>query len=479
MKELFIDFHCHPQMKPYGKSFKTKAGQNTINRKSENSIWFYDSPNIFERALQLLTGVVKFTQADCTTLSHGNVNIVCASLYPIEKGFFANEMGTGAFSDLANDFVTSVSKKRVNYIQGITNYFEDLEREYQYYEQLSGKEIKIGNETKRYKVISSFREIEDHLSREPESDCIFIIITIEGMHSLNSDIRAAPDAASFLDNLNRIKEWPHKPFFVTLAHHFYNELCGHAKSLTGLVGNKTDQSLGLNMPFTALGHEVVKKALDNTDGKRILIDIKHMSALARQEYYKLLADSYPTENIPIIVSHGACNGMRSLNNKTVEIPETGHKMLSEEINFYDDEIIKIARTNGIFGLQLDERRIANAATLKATKHSIAMNKIRHYRAELLWNQVQHIAELLDHEGLFAWNTIAIGSDFDGVINPLNGFLTAETLPHLLEYLERYAYNYMEGRGKTVLKDFNQISPSEIVNRIFIHNGYEFLRRFFV
>jgi hypothetical protein len=74
--------------------------------------------------------------------------------------------------------------------------------------------------------------------------------------------------------------------------------------------------------------------------------------------------------------------------------------------------------------------------------------------------------------------IAIGSDFDGVINPLNGYLTAETMTHPLEYLERYAFTYMNERGKQGLKDYNQISPSEIVNRIFSTNGVEFLKRCF-
>ena len=81
-----------------------------------------------------------------------------------------------------------------------------------------------------------------------------------------------------------------------------------------------------------------------------------------------------------------------------------------------------------------------------------MNKIRHYRSELMWNQIQHIVELLNSHDLFAWDCIAIGSDFDGVINPLNGFLTQETIPSLQEYVERHAYNYMQGRGKQVFQD---------------------------
>jgi microsomal dipeptidase-like Zn-dependent dipeptidase len=192
----------------------------------------------------------------------------------------------------------------------------------------------------------------------------------------------------------------------------------------------------------------------------------------------MLEKDYRLEEIPIIVSHGACNGLHSFNDPVMDTQATAPKLLAEDINFYDEEIIALAESKGIFGIQLDERRLASTATLKNTRHAIPMNKIRHYRAELVWNQVQHIVELLDGEGLFAWDCIAIGSDFDGVINPLNGYLTAETLPHLQEYLERYAYNYMNGAGKR-LNSFNQLDPSEIVNRILSTNAMEFMRKWFV
>jgi microsomal dipeptidase-like Zn-dependent dipeptidase len=96
----------------------------------------------------------------------------------------------------------------------------------------------------------------------------------------------------------------------------------------------------------------------------------------------------------------------------------------------------------------------------------------------LWNQIQHIAELLDRNNLFSWDCIAIGSDYDGIIDPLNGYLTHETMVHLEEYIERHAFNYMNEKGKSVLKPFNQIAPDEIVQRIFHSNAMAFMRRHF-
>lgn len=480
MTDFFIDLHCHPSLKPYGKSFALDpAGQNNTSRILNNSIWHYNPPNIIDRGVQLLTGVAKFTQADCTTLAYGNVRLICASLYPIEKGFFNNDLKTGHLSDLADNFVSSVGFERVNMVQEVKNYFEDLVREYRYYQQLSGQLVQTDMGAFKYRLVKNYDDIENFLGQPGEDTTIFIILSIEGMHVLQSDASKEPEETTVLENVKEIKNWPHAPFFVTFAHHFYNHLCGHAKSLTGLVGNVTDQSEGQDTGFTELGKKVVHRLLRKENEKRIFIDIKHMSALTRKQYFEILATDFAGENIPVIASHAAANGLRSADEPVADGKETANKLLARDINLYDNEILSIALTNGICGLQLDERRIASEAALKNIKHSLFMNKIRHYRSELLWNQVQHIVELLDRNGLFAWDCMAIGSDFDGIINPLNGFLTHENTGSLQEYLERYAFNYMNERGKQVLKTFNQISAGEIVSRVFQTNALQFIKRWFV
>lgn len=483
MSHPFVDMHCHPSLKPYGQSFKTKPfGQNSANRRKKNSIWFYDSPNLFERGIQMLGGICKFTQADCTTLAYGNTRIICASLYPIERGFFKNKLGTKLVSDLGVNFITGVSKARVDYVQDVSNYFEDLEREYDYYKQLDGVPVTTDGGVYSYKIVQNYQQVETYLaSDDMAANTLFIVLSIEGLHVLQnsySDTHKA-DEAAIMKNVAALKKWEHKPFFVTLAHHFYNHLCGHAKSFSGLVANVSDQTFGMDEGFTPIGKKVVKELLNNKDGKRILVDIKHMSATSRQEYFQLLQTDFATENIPVLVSHGAANGLRSAKEPVHDGKDTAQKLLDSDINFYDDEILLVAKTKGVFSLQLDERRIASEATLKNTRHAMFINKIRHYRAELVWNQVQHIAELLDRHDLFAWECMAIGSDYDGIINPLNGFLTAETLQHLQEYLERYVHNYLQGEGKIKLKSYNQISASEIVNRLFSTNAMEFMRKWYV
>jgi len=202
-----------------------------------------------------------------------------------------------------------------------------------------------------------------------------------------------------------------------------------------------------------------------------------MSVRARQQYYEILDNGGgEDEGIPGIVSHGACNGLTSFGEPQPTHEATAKLLNPVSINFYDEEIVRIALSGGIIGLQLDERRIANKKTLKNTKKSVQRHKIMHYRSELLWNQIRHVLTVLDSKEVFAWDCMAIGSDFDGIIDSLNGFWTAEELPFLADFLERHAYNYMK---KAVLKlPENKIEADEIIRRIFSENGHDFLARYF-
>lgn len=478
---FMVDLHCHPSTKPYGQSFrKSPVGKNSINPNDKNSIWHNDSPIASERLLQTWAEIVKFRQADMTTLTWGNCRVIVASLYPIERGFFRNKLGEGILSDLVGSFVSGVSQKRVNSIQNITSYFEDLCREYDYYLQLDGKPVPVHPNECRYRLVHSFREIVDHQNLNPaDLTTVFVILSIEGLHVLDNNIDGEADEVMFLENMRHIKEWEYAPFFVTIAHHFNNKLCGHAKSLFGLVGKTADQNENLGKGINDLGLKVIDMLMDTTIGKRMYIDVKHMSIASRLQYYELLRTKYKNENVPVIISHGAVTGRRLdgfLNQENTALAKTFFK---EDINFHDEEIILVAKTGGIIGIQLDERRLATKEKIKSLKNPLFLNKIRHVRTELVWNQIQYIAELLNHHRLPAWDAVALGTDFDGIINPVNGFLDAEELNALLEYVERYAYNYMNERGKQVLSRRNQLKPAEIVAKIFTTNATTFLNRWFL
>ena len=270
--------------------------------------------------------------------------------------------------------------------------------------------LKIRGRRHTYRIVNDFNEIKTAMDLLDDTT-VFIVFSIEGGHVFNTGLapKVITDPKKVMANVKKVKNWEHRPLFITLAHHFFNELCGHSRSLAGPVAKWSDQSEGLDTGFTTLGKKVLKELLDNKDGKRIYIDIKHMSPQSRNEYFKMLDTTYKNENIPIIVSHGAVNGLISHENQTIGNQRTAGKFREGEINFYDVELVKIAQTNGIFGLQLDERRIGSESALKNSKGHLKRREIHYYKSRLMWNQIQHIAEILDEAGLFCLGHSIIGN----------------------------------------------------------------------
>jgi microsomal dipeptidase-like Zn-dependent dipeptidase len=471
----FADIHCHPTMKAYGHSFPGR--ENNKNIKSSSSVWYYDPPNILEKFFDLIGGIVKYRQSNFSAAAFGNTGILFASLYPMERSFFDNKLGTGEFNDLLLNFITSVGKERIDFVQTISDYFPELENEYNYLRQLNGKIVTLADRSNyNYSISKNATDVISTLNSDKSDDkianSIAVVITIEGAHSFGTGIHPQNNPADrnkVLANVDKVKSWEHRPFFITLAHHFYNKLCGHAESLSGKVKLASDQSYKMNTGFTPLGIDVVDRLLDNSGNKRIFIDIKHMSRLSRLEYFNMLDTKYAGQDIPVIVSHGAVIGNE----------RDSHLFMGSDINLYDDEIVKVGKTKGLFGLQLDERRIAAAGDFELRKtHGTERRKVLFHSSFLVWRQIQHIAELLDSEGLFAWGIQSIGSDYDGMIDTINGFWTAENFPALEDYLLMQAHTYMNKNSGNLIHQFNRIDPEEIVNRVMGDNAYKFIVNYY-
>ena len=73
-----------------------------------------DKPSSFEKNLNRAITLTKFTQSDFTTLAKGNVKVISASLYPIEKSFVNTRIGDGLLPDGIIGFVTSLTKNRID-----------------------------------------------------------------------------------------------------------------------------------------------------------------------------------------------------------------------------------------------------------------------------------------------------------------------------------------------------------------------------
>jgi microsomal dipeptidase-like Zn-dependent dipeptidase len=473
-----IDIHCHPSIKPYGRSFSNNpAGLNTGQVKMPNSIYHYYKPSAWDRFLnRMVMGLTEFTQTDFTSLHKGGFSIIVASLSPLEKQFITNYTGDNVISDGISNLVTGVGKERIEDIQSsVYRYFNDLRMDYDFYIQLNMRIVEIEGKKVQYKMVRTFKEIEN-AELNPDVHTLFVFTSVEGGHSFNNKNYKTYDRDDILNNVRTVKSWEFPPVFVTLAHHFKNHLTGHAQSLTGVVDWLTNQEADMNGELHEIGKEVIRLLLhhDKNNGPRCLIDIKHMSVKARHTYFDMLKNEYAGDSIPIIVSHGAVNGLISSSQKIVSHITNADTFDSDDINFYDDEIVRIGASNGLFGVQLDERRIANKERLRESNLILASRRKRLLaKSELVWNQIRYIAELLDYNDMAAWDIQCLGTDFDGIINPVNLFWTAEDIAYLEQNLLIHATTFIEKQG-SLLKEKNRLQPTEIIEKFIYKNAELFL-----
>ena len=481
----YIDMHCHPGQKAFSRSLVWKDGRfhwmfNSAKGQVKHSVWHHDRPSRWDQIWNRISGLISFTQSDFDALSKGGVRIAIASLYPLEKNFLEHK---GRFARVFLNFFFHMGSARIRFVQQHRDYFADLERIYGYYTKLHGESINLSNgKSARYVLSRSMQEIQQALPTESAAETVFVILSIEGGHVFNCGIDPDHRPAQPYEVLKRVallKQWAHVPFFLTLGHHFYNELCGHAPSLEKTTQRFLNQTPGMEKGLTELGKQVIAALLSTRNGKRVYIDIKHMGVRARIEYYQLLAEKYVEDDVPIIVSHGAVNGWKSLKARWVQIPGSYGLFRGEEINFSDEELVLIAKSNGIFGIQPDERRIAPVAIFKDFRWVWKRKKLLKIAAELLWEQVRHIAEVLDRNGLFAWGIQAIGTDFDGFMDPINGLWTAKDIPALEPYLLDLVSAYLSDNACPLVKEENTlIASEEIVHRVMRGNAFNLLKRYY-
>ncbi|MCB0628351.1 MAG: hypothetical protein KDD15_01420 [Lewinella sp.] len=394
----------------------------------------------------------------------------------------------------------------------------------------------------KFRIASNYEEFTRYLA---DKKTICGLFTVEGTHSFghylfNSTFKKEFEdldpterevlETSFIRNITEVKTENHSretPFFVTFCHHYNNLLAGHARSFSDkssfLPGiNKPgmrhlfNQEPGRNRGFTSLGLQVLDLLLDRTKGRRILIDTKHMSVATRKTFYQIIKQKRTQENdhIPIIHSHAAVSGWLSLD-EAAQYEETTKLDKKQffsrwQINLTNEDILEIFDSDGIIGMVLHEGRIPGGgfkkavAKLKKKLRKTVVGSIRHMQLDrelkdmylkLVWSNIFHIIKVVQEERYTtgtpanAWKMIALGSDYDGLVDPM------DTFPGVNDFmdLKQELIDYLKA-GKEVFFSDNGIarplrseeikallfgrSPEEITADIFYRNTDRFLYRFF-
>lgn len=478
-KEIFtVDLHCHPNLKSFNSGYpkpKCDMWQN-IHHKAEGR--FAKSINDFTQQ------VLKDSQCNLTMLAAGNVRVFQVSLYPTERGFLhmrnlpkmlIGKKGIHTMQAVITGYDTEcIAHQKTHY-----NYFDDLVAEYEY---VLGQQGESPDGENRFVLVNNYTELEQALKRE---NTLIGIITIEGAHVLGT---GAPETDSLSnedlnnqlsENIRTIKQWDFPPFMVNLSHHFWNHLSGHATSFKRPINGLINQNKGKNKGITEAGWHVIRELLSRENGKRILIDIKHMSVTARKEYYSFISNYNsinPGDIIPIVSSHSGVNGFStmdgSIKDNDIMLKAREHRFYRWSINVSNEEIKIIHQSNGLIGLMMDRGMLGGLDLIKKIADIEDEKEQRQqYSRVFLDNAFQIVKTVGTKSG---WDIIAIGSDYDGTITHMDPYESAAKLPllqqDLIEYLE--ANNYQ----KDLWFDY---SPIELIEKIMYKNAMGFYQRFFV
>ncbi|MGE0635792.1 MAG: hypothetical protein AB7G44_07280 [Bacteroidia bacterium] len=489
------DLHCHPSFKPVNSiedALHVSHPPDFYNSYSNNCSSIEGTLlNSFSKS------VLKKSQSCIKQLVDGNVRIAFASLFPLEKQFTNPKLWL-AGEKSKNRLISCLTGMHPNKVGRLRNkeinYFEELQAEYRL--------IKVASLTQNIFLPVNYSELENSLNTNSK---INFIINFEGIQSLAKiDAYGKIDNSSILNNIDVVKSWQNPPFFITFNHHFSNGLAGHAHSLmsemtkssflapSGVFGQKELLAKGIE----PLGYAVMTKLLEKENGrKRILIDIKHMSALARQQFYKWHHDNYviKEDNVPIICSH---TGITSYNPSLAQLVESeknesfyelDYKSTLHEwpINLCAEDVQKIHKSGGLVGLQLDMKRICgkNMSNKLATKGYYTEQDQKKIIVKIVALNLLHMVRCVGNKT--GWDILCIGSDNDGFVSCIEGYETSDKFPNLANNLEKFFDNpedIFHGPGSMLATHITELkhgySGKQIVEKVFRDNVLTFLQKHF-
>ncbi len=169
-----------------------------------------------------------------------------------------------------------------------------------------------------------------------------------------------------------------------------------------------------------------------------------------------------------------------------------------EINFCDEEVKYIYDNEGIIGLNLDRRILGftmpnynwrykkflrrkfedhyHGKDYYLTADSTLISFNEYYTSEPLLRNIFHVIETCGRKDSTAWDRIAIGSDFDGFIQPVKLAPAAEYIPSFHKKMVQFVKVFVELHNYEML--MYGLTPEKVMNKFFYTNGKDFIFRNF-
>ena len=534
----YSDLHCHPGLRSINMN-KTTLWDTHRGKKARR---------IIRAQLKGKRGAL-YDQSGYPKLANGQVKLVFASLYPLEQGFMMNnnlfldtlnipfKIGVW-FSFLFNRFRKNIHLRDYFlslFINFSSNRIRDLKNQ-EYWDGFMDEYIAYRTENNLAKDISkkSVEEIKELIRRRhkdfpegyaartsgvyqiadgnwdgklPADDKILTVLNIEGIGIISQVKEGGPTKRhgtrmqSETEIFKRLNDFKTKIplFYITFSHHFASGLCGHARSIPDIARDLgiLHQEYFIDQNFSELGYRILQYLLsvkveggtwvrDEGAGRRILIDVKHMSLRGRLTLYQLVKlyndGKEAKDKIPVIASHVGFSGrtvgqMLSVVNRRAETSRTQiqttrkfgrlHTYNTWSINLGVEEIGWIVESDGLIGISMEQNNLGIGFGKKTRKK-------QPYFAHLVMNQILDMAKAAATPKF--WNHITLGTDFDGLIDPIDHYTSSLFFHGLKQDLAAEFHKLSTPELVEASLDIDDLN--NILERLFIGNAMSFIQRHF-
>ncbi len=502
--EFNADIHAHISLKPYNRGYG--EGLLTADLWNEHSVL---APKVsgMSRLMGVYNKVPSLSCSNLNNMAKGNVRLVFASVCPIQREFTQNRFVSKLImwnrlqwkATLA--FFSGANLTKIKDLQNDdVDYFKETLNELNLIAHLSDSISPDGRY--QYKVVHNFEEVKQIIAYEPNS--IAVVLNIEGGHGIGTGIPSTlkmqkdnPEALNLLvsKNISTLKQ-NYSLFSIGLANHFWNQLCGQTRTNNRVMSTFINESEGQNVGITPAGYVAISELLSTENGHRVLIDVKHMSLQSRLDYYDLLKTKY-NNSVPILYSHGGVSGISSSLNEFRINKKGEEKFLKDKMkdnkksylhqwsfNLYDDEIRIIHQSRGLIGIMLEDTRLGGQEAIGTIKKTVVgSQQQKDEYLKLFLANAFHIVKTIGDKS--AWDIIALGSDFDGAINPMNTYQDASRITEfrkdMADFLTRVKSlqlvlderNYIMNNAEIIALLYDY-SPYQIAEKIMSKNTFRFM-----
>jgi microsomal dipeptidase-like Zn-dependent dipeptidase len=501
----YVDIHVNTSKKPY----------NSRSILGKYNLWetiFHECG--IERSTQVmqLVGIdaPKHSQGNLERLLKGNTRLFCMPLSPLEQRFVnSSSLLTNRNKQATIACIYGVEANQLFLRRDEIDYFQDLVQNLTYVKRYENTEYYVNGIPYTFKIVRSTADLKEINSSE---NLIGAVMTIEGGHAFGhsiyindkithlkeyreliiQNIDRLKGALPFSNNSDELLDIP--ILWVSLAKNYANGLGGTSNSFSRNMQTIFTRPTSINDRETALGIAVIDRLITKNKGRRILIDIKHMSLAFRSRYYKAVErSSILGDNIPIVCSHTGISGLKrksSLYKKRDDDSKNLNSYLNHwQQNLSNEDVFKIVKSKGLIGITLDKTVLAGGLALQEIEMTFP-NTVQRRTACVkllmanMFTVIKVLAEKADPRKKNqtcrgAWSSICIGSDFDEMLVPLDPYKSAEDLPDLARDLQQFLERPTAIGDLFTVEDIKSLmgglTPTEITKMVMQENAYNFIK----